>query len=316
MHHIARFFEYLRQRLCPLCGASSATLRICSSPKGTSFSAILMFVFGIWMLLLGSAFVILPLFANKSWFRKIRDIAIRFGFPLEERVASILFGVSIASFSLFYFAAGVFEIQPFYWMSIFGRLGVFGTCAVLAWWHGNKDKAAPHALLLAAVPDLGFAQATAWTLLPNYLARVTFIGGTIYLVVALGFFAFPIWILRYLRVEAKPGSWTVVLGALLTFFGAYAIAAALLDYIPIIWASIVATIAVLGTVTGVLAAQPNETLGASSAIAKWRLVGIVFLMLATVLGVAVGGLRQAQSDTLKSATLSKVSEGVLVAGAN
>jgi hypothetical protein len=268
-----------------------------------------MFLFGIWMLLLGSAFVIVPLFASQSWFKKVRAIAVNFGFPLDERVASILFGVAIASFSLFYFAAAIFEIQPFYWMSVFGRLGVFGTCAVLAWWHGKDGEASPpHALLLAALPDLGFAQATAWTLLPNYLSRVTFIGGTSYLVAALGVFTFPGWILQRLHVDAKPAPWTVVLGALLTFFGAYAIAAALLGYVPIIWASIVASIAVLGTVTGVLAAQPTETLRASSVLAKWRLVGIVFLIFALVLGAAIGGLRQANSDLSKSAALSRASE--------
>jgi len=313
MHNIAWFFECLRQRLCPLCGASNATLKICSGQTGTSFSAILMFVFGLWMLFLGGAFVVLPLFANKQW---VRVIAKRFDFPLHERVSSILFGVAIGSFSLFYFAAGVFQIETFYWMSIFGRLGVFGTCAVLAWWHGNEDDASPHALLWAAVPDLAFAQATAWTLLPNYLAGVTFIGGTIYLVLALGFFTFPAWILRRLHVEAKPGSWTVVLGALLTFFGAYAIAAALLDYVPIIWASILATLAVLGTVTGVLAAQPNETIGASSRSAKWKLVGVVFLMFAAVLLVAIGGIRHAQSNQSKSAALAKASVAVRVADAN
>lgn len=311
MQYIVLFFEYLRQRLCPLCGASNATQKICSGHTDTSTSAILMFVFGIWMLLLGGTFVIVPRLGTESWRKKIRDIAGRFGFPLDVPVASLLFGVSIGSFSLFYFAAAIFQIEAFYWMSIFGRLGVFGTCAVLAWWHREGEQSAPHMLLWAAVPDLIFAQITAWMLLPNFLARATFVCGTSYLVAALAFFTFPGWILSRLKVGVQPSTWTVVLGVLLTFFGAYAIAAALLDYVPIVWASIVASSVVFGTVTVVLARQPTEALGR-----KWTLVLIALALFALLVGVAIEGVLNPPANSASSASVGTSGGLIVVAGAH
>jgi len=48
--------------------------------------------------------------------------------------------------------------------------------------------------------------------------------------------------------------------------------------------------AALGALTAVLAAQPSDDIGASSAVAKWRLFEIVFLMFVTVLVAASTGL--------------------------
>lgn len=313
MHDIASFIEYLRQRICPLCGTSSATLKICTdTSQETTVAAGLMLVFGVWMLLLGSGFAFAAIFAKTDW---AKAIAAKFDFPIHERVATVLFGAAIGSFSLFYFAAGILRIEAFYWMSVFGRLGVFGTCAVMAWWQRDMNKSAtPNRLLWAALPDLVFALLTAWYLLPNYLARVTFLGGTLYLVLALGFLTFPRWILSPLSLEIGHGSWTIVLGTLLTFFGAYAIAAALLDYVPIIWASILATLLVLFTVALVLAFQSNETLGAKKKAAKWRLVGLVFGLFTTVLVVAISAARHV--PTPPTASVAKAGAGTLVAGAN
>ncbi len=150
--------------------------------------------------------------------------------------------MSLATIGFFYFAAALFELRAFFWMTVFARMVVFGLCTYLARRHreqpAGSGPAHPHTLLWFATPDLVFATITAWVMLPDYLSRVVFVGAMALFTAALGFFTFPAWILKLVGIDAKPDTWNIVLGALLACFGAYGAAAALLDFGPILWAAI------------------------------------------------------------------------------
>jgi hypothetical protein len=200
------------------------------------------------------------------------------GFPAVAGVWSRLFGVAIASFGLAYFAAAAFELKQFFWMSVFGRLGVFGTCIVLAWKHGKDTKGdgagKPHTLVLFALPDLACGTVTAMILLPHWLDRIVFLGGAALLTASVGFLTFPAWIMELVGIEAKPDTWNVVLGALLGFFGAYDIASAFLGLAPILVAAVVANILMLFALLVALSVEKQATQS------NWRIKVIVAALLA------------------------------------
>lgn len=207
--------------------------------------AVSMFIFGCWMLLLGAALTTGPLLRGR-WARTVQQLAALVGFPAQPGAWSKLFGVAIASFGLFYFAAALLEIRVFFWMSVFGRLGVFAVCVLLSWRHHVRTKGGtpqPTRLLILALPDLFGSVITACLLLQTGLSRIAFVGGAFDLVLAVAFFTFPTWLMTLLAMSDSGETWNHVLGALFAFFGAYGIAAAVAGMFAIAWIAIVSRIA-------------------------------------------------------------------------
>ena len=276
-------FVWMRKGCC-MCGPLRVDSTMCGAIGASpSPAALWVFAFGVWMVLLGLAFVVLPAIASASSMQSIGKMAAAAGFPAVAGVWSRLFGVSIAAFGLFYFAAAAFELRQFFWMSVFGRLGVFGTCTLLAWRHGhrgNHEGPQPHTLLWFATPDLVFATITACIMLPQYLARVVFVGGVGLLTSALGFLTFPAWIMQLVGVKARPDTWNVVLGALLGFFGLYDLVSAMLGLGPILVAAVLANI---GMLIGLLVALVFERDATRS---NWRFKTLIaVLLVATALAL-------------------------------
>jgi hypothetical protein len=246
---IEPILAWVRDGCCAHVDVTSTMCATGATDPPASTGALWMFAFGAWMVLLGLAFIIVPGVIGAISQATLRKLAKETGFPSVAGVWSRLFGLAIATFGLFYFVAAAFELRQFFWMSIFGRLGVFGTCGLLAWRHqrtsAGHSTAGPHLLLWFAVPDLVGATVTAWVMLPHLLARVAFVGGAALLTAALGFFTFPAWIMQLVGVKVKPDTWNVVLGALLAFFGAYDIGSAILGLDPLLLAGIIVNIVLL-----------------------------------------------------------------------
>jgi hypothetical protein len=284
-------FAWVRECVClteaaqvgsPPCAASAAT---------ASAPALWTFAFGVWMLVLGLSFIVVPTL-DRGPASGFSRIAKAIGFPGVAGVWSRLFGLSVAALSLLYFVAAAFELRTFFWMSVFGRLGIFATCTLLSWNHGRKAKAKavarPHALLWAATPDLLSATATAWVLLPDSISRVVFVGGVALLTTALGFLTFPAWIIQLVGLNVEPDTWNTVLAALLFFFGAYDLAAAILGLTPILVAAILGNTAVMLGVVIALFCEP------AARRSNWRLKTIataLFIAMSLALFGSLGGNR-------------------------
>jgi hypothetical protein len=245
------FLIWIRHLLCSTASPGTPLDKCCDSlTEPLSDVAMSMVPFGFWMVALGSSFILLPLLGERALLQRVRNIAAASGFPREAGLWSEVFGVALASFGLFYFAAALFEVYTFFWMSVFGRLGVFAICVVLSWRHQLRFDAAgqprPNKLLFLALPDLVFGTLTACLLLPDYLSRIVFLLGVADLVTCLGFFTFPEWLAQLFGVRAKADTWNVVLGALMAFFSIYGMAAALLAMAPIAWVAVYARILLAG----------------------------------------------------------------------
>jgi hypothetical protein len=254
------FLAWIRQACC-WCDSRGGTG--CAAEAGTpSAAACWTFAFGVWMIVLGLTFLLVPTLMGGSTSLMAR-LAKACGFPEVAGVWSRLFGLALAAFGLFYFVAAAFEVRAFFWLSIFGRIGVFMTCAVLAWKHArNADTNGaqpPNQLLLFATPDLLFANITAWILLPHALDRIAFVGGVALLVGALGFLTFPGWIMQLVGISARPDTWNIVLGALLGFFGIYDIAIAVAGLIPLLLPAVLANILLLFALLLGLLFEPQAT---------------------------------------------------------
>jgi hypothetical protein len=281
--------------LCTLDDFASMPHACVAQPLPYSAVAVSMFLFGCWMLLLGAGIGALSFFSNSALARKVHDLAVDQGFPPELALWARLFGVAIGIFSLFYFAAAAFDLRVFVWMSVFGRMGVFAVVMVLAWQSARPSSYPgidrPHNLLWFAVPDLASALVTACLVLPHPLAATVFIGGGLLVMLALGFFTFPVWLLRLAGVALKPGSWNVVLGSLLAFFGAYGIAAALSGLVPIMLAALLAHVLMLSALLlGLFLAAPRATFDGAASL--WRLRAVVGALLVAAVVVTASGVHE------------------------
>jgi hypothetical protein len=260
---------------------------MCSvAPAPLTPVALSVLVFGGWMVLLGVAFALLPLVAKRLSPETLERLSFETGFPSVAGVWSRLFGLAIGAFGLFYFVAAAFELRPFFWMSVFGRVGVFVTCTLLSWTHrrgkSGQTIEGPPLLLWFAVPDLIGATVTASLMLPSLLARVAFVGGIALLTGGLSFFTFPDWVLRLVGLQVQPGTWNVVLGALLTFFGVYDVTAAVAALDPLIFAAMLANLLLLAALLGELLRERDATK------TSWQVKAVVAgLLVAT--GVALFG---------------------------
>jgi len=285
-------FAWVRECACLTEAAQVRSPPCAASAPTASTAALWTFAFGVWMLVLGLSFIVAPTLDRGSPSSGFGKIAKAIGFPAVAGVWSRLFGLSLAALSLLYFVAAAFELRTFFWMSVFGRLGIFATCTLLSWNHGRKATAkavaAPHALLWAATPDLVSATATAWVLLPDSISRLAFVGGVALLTTALGFLTFPAWIIQLVGLNVKPDAWNSVLGALLFFFGAYDLAAAILGLAPILVAAILGNTAVMLGVVIALFCEP------AARRSNWRLKTIataLFIAMSLALFGSLGGNR-------------------------
>ena len=121
-------------------------------------------------------------------------------------------------------------------------------------------------------------------LLPDSISRVVFVGGVALLTTALGFLTFPAWIIQLVGLNVKPDAWNSVLGALLFFFGAYDLAAAILGLAPILVAAILGNTAVILGLVIALFCEP------AARLSNWRLKTIATALLIAMLLVLFGTL--------------------------
>jgi hypothetical protein len=294
-------FVWLRTFTCVWHGRGFAGRCVTDIPYASS-AAISVFAFGIWMVVLGGAFIIYPSVSSSP---NIQKMAAFFGFPKVAGLWSRLFGAAIGSFGLFYFAGALFELRSFFWMTVFGRMGVFGVCTYLAWRHPQEVEPSgpkPHNLLPLAAPDLVCASLTAWLLLGDYLAGVVFLCAMALLTAALGFLTFPGWIMKLVGVEAKPDTWNIILGAVMAFFAAYGMGAALFDYGPILWSAILANIILLLVLLFGLLLDPIAK--QSSVRLKWAVAALLVVAVGTVTWAFVYEEPSPAAETA-SATASK-----------
>jgi hypothetical protein len=240
------------------------------------------------MVLLGLAFAAFPLVARHLSQRTLEKLSFETGFPPIAGVWSRLFGLAIGVFGLFYVIAAAFELKPFFWMSVFGRVGVFATCTLLSWTHrrgrSGQTIEGPPMLLWFAVPDLVGATITASLMLPSLLARVAFAGGITLLTGGLASFTFPSWVTRLVGLDVQPGTWNVVLGALLAFFGAYDVAAAMAALDPLLFAAMLANLVLLAALLGELVREHDA--GKVNWQVKAVVAGLLVVNAAALYGVA------------------------------
>lgn len=231
-----------REKLCAWLASDPASRSFCPAadqePTAVAWSLL---AFAFWMFAIGGAFFVIPHLRGRASERIVR-FSKAIGFPTEAGTWSELFGVALAGFGLFYIVAGLLEVPMFSWMSVFGRLGVFVVCVLLSWNHRRQEEGTaaqpPIRLLWLALPDVVGATVTACLLLSGGLARAAFILGVADCVAALGFLTFPAWLGGLFHMPERGETWNYVLGAVLVFFGTYAMAAAVSGIAPISWIAI------------------------------------------------------------------------------
>ncbi len=105
--------------------------------KNLSPAALSIFCFGCYMITFGSIFA---LFANQ--------ILPLFGFPPDHQPWIVVLCGIIAILGGYYVVAAKYELTPFFWATIPGRILVMCVCVLVVIRHG-----APWQLILFAVPD-------------------------------------------------------------------------------------------------------------------------------------------------------------------
>src|SRR5215471_19254255 len=100
MDGLNRLLLWGRHLVCELTtpGTGMATSCDALGAQAPSPTAVWMLLFGLWMMLLGSIFILVPALGGSRLQGRIRQLANTVGFPEETGVWSTLFGVAIASF--------------------------------------------------------------------------------------------------------------------------------------------------------------------------------------------------------------------------
>jgi uncharacterized protein with NAD-binding domain and iron-sulfur cluster len=158
------------------------------------------------------------------------------GFPAEYGPWIPILAVTPLIMSVFYATAAVFDVRPFFWFTVVGRIVVFLSVLYLT---EGRNRGSP-LLLLVAAPDAGSAIWSGMTLAPDPAFGRYFCLGVINLIAAFAFQFFPVATLRALGFPASISAWVPMAAILLWFWGLYSALSVALGLEPMLLAGLVA----------------------------------------------------------------------------
>ncbi|HWP10113.1 MAG TPA: FAD-dependent oxidoreductase [Polyangiaceae bacterium] len=189
-----------------------------------SAAAAAQFWYAAYMTLFGVSLFLMP-----------RKTLGQLGFPDEHGPWIPILGVAPLLIASFYTVAAVFDLRLFFWLSVFGRTGVF---LYVLWLTEGRHRGSP-LLLMVAVPDLMSAMWSGSLLAANALAGRLLVLGLANVVVAFAFQFFPEGSLAALGFPRKASAWVPMAAILLFFWGVYDVLAVVLGLQPLVLAGVV-----------------------------------------------------------------------------
>ena len=200
-------WSFALDRACPLGAALGHAPPACGAPpQAASAAARAQFWYAAYMTLFGVSLFFMP-----------RKTLGQLGFPDEHGPWIPILGVAPLLLATFYATAALFDVQAFFWFSVFGRTAVF---LFVLWLTEGRHRGSP-LLLLVAAPDLASAMWSGSLLAATPLAGKLLVLGLLNLVGAFAFQFFPGGTLAALGFPQKATAWVPMAAILLFFWGAY-----------------------------------------------------------------------------------------------
>ncbi len=242
-----------------LAGAAHAVVGGPPPPPRTA-AAVSVFWFGLYAITFGLSLHLLPSAALK-----------KLGFPRQEGPWMTVLGSMPVIIGTLYITGALFGLPAFFWAIVFGRVGVFLLCLRLGGF-----------LVVAALPDLVGALWTAVALCPTPEAGFVLVLGLLNVIGAVAFRLFPRGARERLGFPEAAGNWLPLTSALLGFWGAYDMLAAVAGYRPLMWATALGH-AIFGTAFVAAAAAHRRRMHV------WRptLVGLAYWATAVALALTL-----------------------------
>jgi hypothetical protein len=246
---------------------------LCESPATPpDAAAVSVFCFGLYALIFGVSLTTLP-----------RPVLDRLGFPRRQGPWMAVVGGAPVLIGVMYLLAALFEVRPFFWITVFARAAVFLICLRLRY----RRHAVSGLLMAAALPDLSGAFWTAWTLADTRAQAVGLILGITNLIVATALYLFPTETRWKLGFEKDAGNWLPLAAVLIAFWGFYEVVAAGLGWMGLVFAAVLCR-ALFGTLCIVASLLHGVRPGAVESPWRLKLAGLGFWATAALLYWSLG----------------------------